>query len=338
MRLFQYLDYLRAENIDVHVSPLLNDGYISGLYTNKNRRWFAVLQGYSLRFLALFRLARFDVILIEKELFPNFPAWFEWGLSAFGRRYIVDYDDAIFHNYDQSRNVLKRLLAKKIDHVMHYAGLVTCGNEYLVARAIASASRQVEIIPTVIDLQRYSAPKRHHSGNTLIIGWIGSPSTVKYLDMVAPALAELAKTLPIRLRVIGARFVYRGLAVDCRNWSEDSEAGEIQKLDIGLMPLHNLPFERGKCGYKLIQYMACGLPVIASPVGVNVSLIQQGKNGFLADAHEDWIKFLRYLGENTDQRERMGAYGRHIVEQSYCLQKTAPRLVELLEQFQSNLG
>lgn len=331
MRIYQYVPALRGLGIDVQVLPLLGDNYLNSLYAKQTTNWFALLGDYLMQAIGLLRARKFDLLWIEKELFPNLPAWFEQILSALGIRYLVDYDDAIFHNYDLNPHPVKKFLIDKIDKVMRSSVLVVCGNAYLAERARSAGARQVEIIPTVIDLERYkvlSPVVRAH----IVVGWVGSPSTVKYLDVVAPALMALAAEFPLQLRVIGAQFAWPGLDVDCRPWSEESEVSEIQDFDIGIMPLIDSPWERGKCGYKLIQYMACGKPVVASPVGVNQDIVVNDINGYLASTVDEWAHALRALFSNKQYQLVMGAQGRRSVEEKYCLQVTAPRLAQLFHE------
>ena len=331
MRIYQYMPKLLTMGIDVEVSPLLSDNYLERLYAKKSTNWFEVFRDYLMRVIGLFRARKFDLLWIEKELFPNLPAWFEQILSALDIPYVVDYDDAIFHNYDLNSHPLRKPLIDKIDKVMRNAALVICGNTYLAERAHSAGASFVETIPTVIDLERYvvlpPAPSER-----IVVGWVGSPSTVKYLDLVAPALKALAAEFPLQLRVIGAQFAWPGLDVDCRPWAEDSEVIAIQDFDIGIMPLLDTPWERGKCGYKLIQYMACGKPVVASPVGVNKDIVQHGGNGFLASNELEWIEFLSVLLQNCVLRNQMGLIGRVQVEEKYCIQRTAPYITQLFSE------
>jgi glycosyltransferase involved in cell wall biosynthesis len=211
---------------------------------------------------------------------------------------------------------------------MRGAELVVCGNAYLAERAWHAGAQRVATIPTVIDLERYSVLSSM-ARERIVVGWMGSLSTVKYLEIVAPALKALAAKLPLQLRVIGAQFALPGLEVDCRPWAEESEVNEIQDFDIGIMPLTDSPWERGKCGYKLIQYMACGKAVIASPVGVNQEIVQHEINGYLASTIDEWVYAFHTLCSNSQNRLAMGAQGRQLVEEKYCLQVTAPRMAQL---------
>lgn len=331
MRIYQYVPVLQTLGIDVQVSPLLSDDYLSRQYAKQPTSWVGVLRDYLMQTIRLLSARKFDLLWIEKELFPNLPAWFEQALSALGIRYVVDYDDAISHNYDLSPHPTKRLLTDKIDKVMRSSALVVCGNAYLAERASSAGARHVEIIPTVIDLERYvvlSPVVRER----IVVGWVGSPSTVKYLDLVAPVLKSLVAEFPLQLRIIGAQFASPGLDIDCRPWSEESEVSEIQDFDIGIMPLIDSPWERGKCGYKLIQYMACGKPVVASPVGVNQEIVGHGINGYLVSTVDEWTHALRTLFSNKKNWFVMGTQGRRSIEEKYSLQVTAPCLARLFHE------
>ena len=247
--------------------------------------------------------------------------------------YIFDYDDAIFHNYDQNPNrLIKWLLKGKVATAIGGAKYVTAGCQYLAEYAL-KVNSNVVVIPTVIDIDKY--PK-HGSKlklvNSFTVGWIGSPSTVKCVEAIGMALTNICNTNNVKIVLIGAGKVdLPGVNLEKIEWSEGSEIENVRMFDVGIMPLADSPFERGKCGFKLIQYMACGLPVVASPVGVNSNIVEDGKNGFLAKTTEDWVRALTTLRDNKDLRQRMGAAGRKKVEEQYCLHVTAPKYLVLLQ-------
>jgi len=331
VRFYQYFPYLETQGIKVTVSPLLGDNYIKDLYAGKPRKFGFVVKSYLQRVRYLFKTQNFDLIWIEKELLPWFPAWGEKALFCLGVPYVIDYDDAIFHRYNLHSDFLVRaLLGRKIDTVMRHASLVTVGSDYLWDYARKAGAVRVEYLPSVIDLNRYSliAPAKNA---TFCIGWIGSPVTSHYLHLVQPALQELCNGGSSRLVLVGSgKIGLNGVPLEIRSWSEETENKDIQDFDVGIMPLPNNPWERGKCGYKLIQYMASGRPVVASPVGVNQQIIDNGVNGFLASTQSEWIHALETLRTNKSLRESMGKAGRKKVEARYCLQVVAPRLVSLL--------
>jgi glycosyltransferase involved in cell wall biosynthesis len=332
LRIGQYLPHFRAAGIEMTSHALLDDDYIRALYAGHIAKR-SVFRGYLGRLRALLGVRRFDAILVEKESLPWLPAMIELGLCGHVPLW-VDYDDAIFHRYDQHKSALVRaVLGLKLDAVMRRADLVTAGNAYLTQHARSAGCRRVEYVPTVIDLARYPVePARPRAGQELVIGWIGSPSTANYLQLVAGTLGQLARRHPIRCIAIGARpDQLAGTPFQAVAWTEAGEVEAIRGIDIGIMPLPDSPWERGKCGYKLIQYMACGLPVVASPVGVNADIVRPD-NGFLARDPSAWSESLERLVVDEPLRARMGHAGRQRVEQEFCLQVQAPRLVNFLQQ------
>jgi glycosyltransferase involved in cell wall biosynthesis len=277
----------------------------------------------------LTRASAFDLLWVEKELFPWIPAWFE---SLLNIPYVVDYDDAVFHRYDlHSSKIVRALLGRKIDRVMRHARLVIAGNEYLAERASQAGAPRVECVPSVVDVSRYALPESMNK-SVFRIGWIGSPVTARYLDLVREAIGRLSQESPVALTLIGSGNVqpFPQTPTEFLSWSETIELEMSQKFDVGIMPLVDGPFERGKCGYKLIQYMASGLPVIASPVGVNQQIVEPGVNGYLAESSVDWLDVLRELRDDREKGILMGQAGRRKAEQLYNLQGTAPRLLNIL--------
>lgn len=332
LRMYQYLPALRSAGLEVEVSPLLGDDYLEGLYGGSVRP-ASVFRGYRTRWQACRSLPDCDLVWMEKEAWPWLPDPLEQWLLSGASRLVLDYDDAVFHRYDRHRNpVVRGILGRKLDRLMERADLVTAGNDYLADRACIAGCRQVEWLPTVVDLERYPLqPRATRGGAPVVVGWIGSPSTAGYLDLVSTALAPLQMEGLIRCVAIGARDdQVAGTPFTAMPWTEDGEAAALRELDIGIMPLRDGPWERGKCGYKLIQYMASGLPVVASPVGVNTRIVQPDVNGLLADTAEEWADAVRRLVGDTAMRHRMGAAGRQTVETTYSLQAQAPRLIAML--------
>ncbi len=331
LRSYQYLQYLTTHGFEVITAPLFGDDYVTALYHGKVSI-FSVIRSYLSRFKWILRAKTFDMVWVEKEMLPWLPSWIELSLLPSSVSLVTDYDDALFHKYDQHRwFIIRFILGKKIDHVMCRSNLVIVGNDYLANRARQAGAKLVEKISTVVDVSRYSAPAKELTPRTIIIGWIGTPNTARYLEILAPVLRKLVDGYYVRLVAVGANAGQLiDFPVEVRSWSETSEVNEIQQFDIGIMPLPDEPFERGKCGYKLIQYMACGKPIIASPVGVNSTIVQSGVNGFLASSMDEWETTLTILCNSAELRSALGAAGRKFVETHYSLQVTAPRLAQLL--------
>lgn len=332
LRSYQYFPFLEAEGISVTVKPLFDDAYLEKLYSGK-KPVAEILKAYIKRFFVLFTVFGYDKIVIEKEIFPYLPSWTERILSFLGVKYIVDYDDAIFHNYDLNPNQWIRFFLKdKIDLVMRSAQTVIAGNEYLAERAQKAGAKKVVVIPTVIDIERYHY-KQIFSKDKTVIGWIGSPSTFKYVKTIFPVFEKLAEQYPIDVQIVGAKeAVSVSFPIRFVEWTEDSEVGAISSFDIGIMPLEDSPWEKGKCSYKLIQYMACGIPVVASPVGMNTEVVSEGHNGFLAKDAADWFNALEELSNGKDKCRTFGSSGRQLIERSFTVQSQLEKLVTLLRE------
>ena len=361
IRFYQYIPYLTSCGVELQVVPLLDDDYVRSLYAGKRPSISSMVMAYVSRIARLANSRSFDLLWIEKELLPWLPACAESLLAGQGISYVVDYDDAVFHRYDLHGNPLIRaLLGKSINAVMRHATTVVVGNKYLAERARRAGASRIEYLPSVVDITVYCVDRRTEipllprknapSGSAFYarssnrysaggktdkqfrIGWIGSPITAPYVGLIRDALEEVSKEVNACLVLVGAgdQDPLPGLEKDILPWSEDSEVANIQSFDVGIMPLPDGPFERGKCGYKLVQYMACGLPVIASPVGVNTRIVEQGKTGFLASSNADWVQALVMLSRNANMRNELGKAGRKKIEQEYSLQVAAPRLLGIL--------
>jgi len=332
VRCFQYIPFFESQGWEIDVSALFSDRYLQALYGGQSRV-IQVLKGYCQRIQTLFKAGKYDLIWVEKEAFPFMPVLAEYLLFKAGVPYVVDYDDALFHRYDKHhRWLIRSLLGRKIDAVMKHAALVVAGNDYLAERARMAGEQRVEIVPTVVDLTQYKVRQPTNS-DLLTVGWIGSPATSDYLLTLAPIFELLEKDFNVRFVAVGAnKSAMEGTSIKAWPWLESSEVQSIQAFDIGIMPLIDAPWERGKCGYKLIQYMACGLPVVASPVGVNEQIVEQGVNGFLAKNLKEWEQVLRSLLIDRDLQRRMGNNGRKRVEAWYSLKVQAPRLEALISE------
>lgn len=325
-RFVQAMPYLAEAGITIALRPLFNNGYMERLFTQGKRDPWRILLAYAARLMLLFRARKYDFLWVQYELFPYLPGWLERLAGLAGKPVIYDIDDAIFHQYDQHRNgAVRAVLGKKLQPLLRRCSLAFCGNAYLEAY-VGRYCKRTEIIPTVVDTDSYS-PVEKAPVTTPVVGWIGSPSTWKYCLPMVDMLAGYVEAGRLSVLVVGA-----GHAADTtppfvfRNWAELREVEDIRQMDIGIMPLPDEPWARGKCGYKLIQYMACGIPVIASPVGVNCQIVTHGVNGFLATTEQEWRDAIEQLTGDAVLRQRMGQAGRVSVEQHYSIQQYGPRM------------
>ena len=332
LRSFAYVPAMEAAGWQVDVSPLLTDGYVVALQKGQSSI-ASVPQAYLRRMASLWQAANYDLVWIEKDALPWVPEFVERWLLGERTRFVLDYDDAVFHHYDLHRSaVVRSVLGRKHDLLMKRASLVVTGNNYLAQRARSAGAERVEIVPTVVDIERYTdkAGRPLRNGPAEVV-WIGQRSTGRYLQPLAPIMRRLTESGICRFTAIGIDAMQFDLPMRSVPWDEANEGQLLAQFDIGIMPLPDTPFERGKCGYKLIQYMACGLPVIASPVGVNSTIVNHGINGFLADASDDWVSALSQLAGDPVLRQRMGTAGREAASLRYSLAATIPTLLPLLE-------
>jgi glycosyltransferase involved in cell wall biosynthesis len=331
-RFDQYDEYLQSKDLETESWPLLDDEYLDNLYNSQRRSTLHVAKRYLKRFARLMRPGDVDLIWVHCEVFPYLPNPFEQLVKAPRKPIVFDFDDAIFHQYDQHPRVLVRtLLGKKLAPVIEAADTVFCGNAYLQDYA-AKYNHNTQIVPTVLDTTVYLPAECPKTNEQPSIGWIGTPATWEsYMEPMMPLLSDVAAHHNARVTSVGAgRAATAHPSLDLLPWSEAAEVSQLQNMDIGVMPLDDTPWSHGKCGYKLIQFMACGLPVIASPVGVNASIVEHGVNGFLAESPNEWREALNTLLGDADLRRRMGGAGRKRVEEQYSLSVWGPKVAQML--------
>jgi glycosyltransferase involved in cell wall biosynthesis len=333
-RFIQYEPQLAAAGISVDYSPLLDDAHLQRILRGQRRSVTMAAASYLERLARLAGGRRYDALWIHCELFPYLPGLFERIGPMLGRPILYDFDDAIFHNYDENRSpLIQKLLARKLEPLLRRAQACACGNLYLWNYAKRFCENSI-ILPTVVDTEIYVPRREEEPNGPPVIGWIGSPSTWTNVRPLLPVLREIAGNGQARVRAIGAGTQAEGdrfYGLELVEWTEATEVAEVQNMDIGIMPLLDLPFQRGKSGYKLIQYMACGLPTIASPIGVNSEIMIEGETGFLATSADEWRASLRQLIDDAELRRRMGAAGRRRAEAEYSLATQGPRLVSLMQ-------
>ena len=245
---------------------------------------------------------------------------------------VVDFDDAWHLRYSESSNPLVRLmLGKKFEGMARRAEFVVVANKFLRSWAEQAGARRIICIPTVVDLRRYP-PLALPKPEPFTIGWIGTPETAPYLNIIKGALEQVLALGNTRLLLVGLDRSFLPLPnVEVQPWSEGEEISLLQRMHVGIMPLPHGAWEYGKSGYKLVQYMAANRPVVASPVGVNCELVTEGVNGFLAATQEEWVASLERFRGNPNLVSAMGSAGREMVETSFSLDSTLPNIAEILQ-------
>jgi len=311
-RFYNYLEIIESNNYKYDIKPLLGDNFIKHLFIEGKKSIFLTILGFIKRFALLFKIFYYDLIIIEYELFPFFPAIFERILRVLRIKYIVDYDDAIFIKYENNSNpIIKLLLKNKIKTVVKNSEAVITANKFIYEYA-KKHNENVYIIPTVVSRKKYDNSTVTEKSNYFIVGWIGTPQTSYYLLDILPELKKL-NIENFRINLIGTDKNILKFCNDTKfnfiEWKEETEILEIKKFNVGIMPLDNNPWSMGKSGFKIIQYMACKLPVIASPVGINCELVENGYNGFLVKTPEEWREAIMILYNNPEKAHEMGING-----------------------------
>jgi glycosyltransferase involved in cell wall biosynthesis len=288
------------------------------------------------RLLDVVRASRADLVYVLREAYPIGPPLFERLFEAASGRIAFDFDDAIYHRYMNHDNPLDRLRDwDRPAKVIARAVRTVAGSEVLAtfARTHAPDAEHVVVIPTVVDTNVFT-PRPRAADGRIVVGWIGTPRNTPYIRAIWPAIARAARQdRRLRCVFVGAEpFDVGDVEVEFRPWKLHREVSDVQGFDIGIMPLPDDEQTRGKCGFKLIEYMACGLPAIASPVGANLDVLRHGSTGLLADSDAAWTDALVRLAADADLRHRMGHAGRERAVQHFSLAAMAPRFVHTIQQ------
>lgn len=336
-RFYQYLPYLEKAGIDCHVNALLSSRSYRAVSQGGSPRslWSDMARGGFDRLTSLIRRKEFDVAFIYRiPVFISTTA-VRFLLQSGDVPYVVDFDDAIFlRSPDPSSRLTGFLKAPdRLGPLLEDARLTTVGNDYLAQHARRFSS-SVEVIPTCVNTNRFSLRPPARDTSSVVVGWIGSRSTVPYLrllDPVWPAVATAGNPKFV-LSVVGGSHKTPNVETHSEPWRLEREKEVLRTFDIGVMPLPDDEWSKGKCGLKILQYMATGVPVVASRVGVNPQIIRDGENGFLASSIDEWTEKLLRLASDPDLRTSMGRAGRATIESDYSLNKWGPRLAELIVQ------
>ena len=342
-RIHQFLPYLEQAGYICEVASFCSPELFAVLHRKGKLtlKLARTLQCATRRLIQLRQISKFDVIVIHREAFPFFAPLVENWIIRRHPKVIFSFDDAIYTGHEQVAELahprLYRLKhGRRYDDVIRHSSHVIAGNRILAeyARRL-NRNVSVSVVPTVVDCRKYRFRQLRENPRPITIGWMGSRSTAPYLDLTEPALKKLAQTFAgrMRLRFVGAPH-YQPSLPDSSSvpFMLDSEIEELQSFDIGLMPLPDTEWTRGKCAFKAIQYMASGVPVVASPVGVTTDLIHHNANGLLASSAEEWFRELSRLVCDASLRQRLALTARRTIEDSYSLEQWAPRVVELFDQ------
>lgn len=333
-RFEQYFDYLQQHGFQCELSCLMDEQDDKVFYQSGNiLRKFAILRkGYNIRKADLRRIGNYDLVFVFREALMTRSMKFEKAFKASGVKMIFDFDDAIWlqNVSDANKRFAFAKNPEKTSRLISMADHVIAGNQYLADYA-ARFNSTVSVIPTTIDTDEYTA-RPPQGREKITIGWSGSITTIRHFEYAVPALRRIVARFGdrVRIKVIGdANYRNEELGVQGVAWNRQSEIADLSEIDIGIMPLPNDEWARGKCGLKGLQYMALEIPTIMSPVGVNTGIIADGVNGFLASSDEDWYEKLAMLIENPSMRQKLGMEGRKTVEAHYSVKANREKYLRL---------
>lgn len=339
-RFEQYTAYLENNGFDCELSELIDEEtdkvlYRQGGHLDKVR---FVRNCYRIRRKDLKRLDEFDIVFICREALMTRSTYFEKKFAASKAKVVFDFDDSIWLSNVSDANKRWKWMKNpnKTAKLIALADVVFAGNEYL-AKFAREFNSEIRIIPTTIDTEEYRKADVE-CDDKVCVGWSGSITTIQHFEFALPFLKKIKERFgeKVVFRVVGDGS-YRNVDLDITGlpWKKDSEIADLSRMDIGIMPLPDDEWAKGKCGLKGLQYMALGIPTIMSPVGVNTGIIEHGVNGALASTEEEWVAELSKLIEDAELRRRIGEAARKTVEERYSVkaneQKYLQAFRELLE-------
>jgi glycosyltransferase involved in cell wall biosynthesis len=335
-RFEQYLDALTAHGHQYRLAPFLSVATWDILYKpgRAGAKALGILAGLGRRLGLLFAVPSYDYVFVHREAAPLGPPVFEWIIAkVLGKKVIYDFDDAIWLPNTSEANKIAAGVKwhHKVANICRWAYKNSCGNAYLADYARQFNPKAV-VNPTTIDtVHLHNQVRDQAAPGRLVIGWTGTHSTLKYLGQVVPVLSKLeAEGLDFEFRVISNQppaLPLRSLAF--MPWRKDSEIGDLLGFHVGLMPLEDDPWAKGKCAFKALQYMALGIPALVSPVGMNTEVVQSGHNGFVCATPAEWESSLRQLLGDAGLRHRLGLAARATIEQRYSVNSNTANFLGL---------
>jgi len=340
IKVYQFLPFLEKKGIKYRVICFTPSFlYRLRVASENNKKILSIYYPLSfiIRFynaiLAVLSAPNFDIVYINEPIMPFLT---EKLLKLANKNIIFQFSDAVFLNNQSGDTFFGKIKSKALfgcwKRLVIVAKRCLADNEYTKQAALKFCP-DTEIITGPIDTERYFFAGNNTPQDEIVIGWIGSAFTTKYLYEVKDALSEISKKYSILLRLIGAKkdFNMPGIKYDIKDWSLDSELLWLKTFDIGIAPLTDDAWVQGKASYKILQYMSMGIPCVASAIGFHNEIIQNGHNGFLAKSTQEWVKNFSELIENKNLREKIGRNSRILIEENYSLNKTADKLIEIFK-------
>lgn len=329
-----FLPLLEKEGYEYDLLTFLDEQAWKVLYKKGSslQKALGTVKGYVRRIGHLFKSLQADYVFIHREAAPLGPPVFEWLLAKVLRRKIIhEYDDAIWIPGGEKISFLKKFLKAtwKIKYIIKWSYKVAGGNDFLCDYA-RPFNKNVVLIPTVVDTEKgHHALRDQFEGERVVVGWTGTHTTLHNLEEIEGVLRELAEANTCEILIISNKAPEWDFPFTFVKWKAETELEDLLRMHIGVMPLKKGPWFEGKCGFKLIQYLSCGIPALASPVGVNPKILLHEECGYICSAPEEWKSGLQKLIADPELRQRMGKRGRQHMEGHYSLRSTSLLFLEL---------
>ena len=343
VRCLQYINYLKEYNVNIDVMPLITNEMLEERFASKkSHSIFKSARQILKRIYHTRNVAGYDIVWIQKEFLPNMPYVVESFFLKSAKALILDLDDAEFLKYQ--KGIRKFFLNKKYSSIAKSFNSVVVGNDYLSER-IQSWGGSTILIPSVIDYHEYQNVGINTEtvcvDSKFVIGWIGSPSTEKYIDMLVPVVEKFAASIDasVEFHLIGASKGMQKKSKHIRvfEWKKETEVSRLSRFDVGVMPLELSEWEKGKCSFKAIQCMAAGKPVVVSPTQANCELVENKVNGFVAETPDEWFKAFENLFYNNEVKVAMGQVNKKKIKDNFSVQSQVSRLNNLFSNVHGGL-
>jgi glycosyltransferase involved in cell wall biosynthesis len=330
----QYLTSLKERGFEIYYSNIISKKDDTVFYSKGNyhlKAWI-LIKSFFKRLSDIRKAKRFDLVFIYREAFMLGTTFFERLLRSRKALIVFDFDDAIWLNDTSEGNANLDWLKKpsKTASIIKIADLVLAGNSYLANYAKLFNPR-IEIMPTTIDTNYHKRTTRISNKSSICIGWTGTSTTLKHFETIIPVLKKIKELFGEKVYfkiIVNIPYRFPELNIEATQWSSNKEIEDLSEIDIGIMPLPDDEWSKGKCGFKGLQYMALEIPTIMSPVGVNSEIIQDGENGFLASTEGEWVEKLSLLIEHEDLRVKLGKAGQKTVEEKYSVNALKDQYVQ----------
>lgn len=335
-RFEQYLNMLKENGFDFDFSYLIPEKYDKKFYSQGYyfAKFLVMLNGIFIRIKDILSANRYDIIFVQREAFMTGTTFFEKQFSKSKAQLIFDFDDSIWLSNvsDGNRNLEWIKDYAKTGKIIELADQVIAGNRYLKNYAL-HFNPNVQIIPTTIDTHYHKRNAASNANKTCVcIGWTGTSTTLRHFKLIIPALNKIRDRFgnSVEFKVIvDTPYDEPSLNIRSTTWNKNTEIGDLSSIDIGIMPLPDDDWARGKCGFKGLQYMALEIPTVMSPVGVNTEIIEEGRNGFLATTENEWVEKLSALVLSKDLRKQIGEEARKTVVEKYSVESQKGNYISL---------